>query len=474
MISRFIKKILSKDAAAAKADTKGNATASGDPEFALLNELAPVTINGGGAQPVQDARADGGAAGTLPSSVVCREAVLNKERRVAGYSFTLSRNINQRVRASSAIVQRLYDEVLLRNILYMDIKRLLGHRLAFIPVLPSSLWHPLLEQLPREGVVLVVNALEQLANASEIFLAQLGTLKAAGFRIALQGNIDLPGLQPFIEQADFVFVDIGNTDLPTITTQIDAVSKLAFDKALVATNIRTLDEFRVCAKLPFLYFQGAFVTSREEWVAPRMDAGRIRILDLLNRIRKDAESSELAQIFKQDPALSFKILRYINSAGSGLTRKVDSIDQALLMLGRQNLYRWLTLLLFTSGSSDTLDWALLENALVRARLAELSAGDALTAKERDELFVAGIFSLLDILLQLPMAQVLQQISLPPLAEEALLHKRGKYAPYLELAIACEEFDQERISDLAAQLGLELAHVNAYHADALIWAEQLNG
>ncbi|WP_223247355.1 EAL and HDOD domain-containing protein [Sulfuriferula sp. AH1] len=194
----------------------------------------------------------------------------------------------------------------------------------------------------------------------------------------------------------------------------------------------------------------------------------------MNRIRQDAESSELAQIFKQDPALSFKILRYINSAGSGLTSKVDSIDQALLMLGQQNLYRWLTLLLFTSGGSDTPDWALMENALVRARLAELSAGDALSAGERDELFVAGIFSLLDILLQLPMAQVLQQISLPPLAEEALLHKRGKYAPYLELSIACEEFDQERISDLAAQLGLELAHVNAYHADALIWAEQLNG
>ena len=456
---------MGKDAAASEA---------GNSEFALLNELAPVTTNGGGVPPVPDQAADAGAAGSMPSSVVCREAVLNKERRVAGYSFTLSRNINQRVRASSAIVQRLYDEVLLRNILYMDIKRLLGHRLAFIPVLPSSLWHPLLEQLPREGVVLVVNALEQLANASDIFLAQLGTLKAAGFRIALQGNIDLPGLQPFIELADFVFVDIGNNDLPTITTQIDAVSKLAFDKALVATNIRTLDEFRVCAKLPFLYFQGAFVTSREKWVAPRMDAGRIRILDLLNRIRQDAGISELAQIFKQDPALSFKILRYINSAGSGLTSKVDSIDQALLMLGQQNLYRWLTLLLFTSGGSDTLDWALMENALVRARLAELSASDALSAKERDELFVTGIFSLLDILLQLPMAQVLQQISLPLPAEEALLHKRGKYAPYLELAIACEEFDQERISDLAAQLGLELAHVNAYHADALIWAEQLNG
>jgi EAL and modified HD-GYP domain-containing signal transduction protein len=72
-----------------------------------------------------------------------------------------------------------------------------------------------------------------------------------------------------------------------------------------------------------------------------------------------------------------------------------------------------------------------------------------------------------------MEQVLAQISLPPMAVEALLHKTGKYAPYLELAIACEAFDQERIAAIATQLGIDVAHVNAYHADALIWAEQVS-
>ncbi len=469
MLNRFIKLLSGKDA---KPDEKITPAADSS-EFKRLNELAPVSSKNGSLPASEENTEELIAEKTIPPSVVCREAVLNKEQKVAGYSFTLSRNINERVRASSTIVQRLYDEVLLRNILNMDIQRLLGHRLAFIPILPSTLDHPLLEQLPQKGTVLVVSALEQCFANSSVLITKLNALKNLGFRIGLQGNTDLPEMQPFMELAEFIFINIGDNNLPTITSQISAISKLVFDKNLVATNIRTLDEFHVCTKLPFAYFQGQFVTSREAWASPRMDTGRIKILDLLNRIRQDAEIAELAQAFKQDPALSFKILRYINSAGSGLANKVNSIDQALLILGRQNLYRWLTLLLFTSGAGDALDWALLENALVRARLAELSASDSLPANERDELFVTGIFSLLDILLHLPMEKVLAQVSLPPLAVEALLHKKGKYAPYLELAIACEEFDQERITALAKHLGLDVTHVNAYHADALIWAEQIN-
>ena len=390
----------------------------------------------------------------------------------------LRRTINQRVRVSSSIVQRLYDEVLLRNILSMNIQRLLGHRLAFIPILPSSLIstsndHALLELMPRDGTAFVISDSERLLDNSEAMLIRIRELKALGYHIGLQGNMDVPGMQPFLEIAEYIFIDIAAADIPTINTQIAAVSKQVFDKKLIATNIQTLEEFHVCSKLPFSYFQGAFVTSKEKWIDSRMETGRVKILDLLNRIRRDAEIAELTPIFKQDPALSFKIMRYINSAGAGLTTKVTSIDQAMIALGRQKLYRWLTLLLFTSGAGEELEWALMENALVRARLAELFAQDNLPANERDELFVTGIFSLLDVLLHIPMEQVLTQVNLPDATTEALLHNKGKYAPYLALAIACEEFDQERIAALAEPLHMSVTQVNAIHADALIWAQQVN-
>jgi EAL and modified HD-GYP domain-containing signal transduction protein len=156
----------------------------------------------------------------------------------------------------------------------------------------------------------------------------------------------------------------------------------------------------------------------------------------------------------------------------GYTHKIGTLDQALIVLGQQKLYRWLTLLLYTSGNTRGLDWAIMENALVRARLAELVAQDSLSPTERDELFVAGVFSLLDIVLGLPMADVLRQVSLPPLVNEVLLQQTGKYAPYLDLAIACEQSDGADIAAMSHAVGLDGKQVNTLHVEAMIWAHQV--
>lgn len=251
-----------------------------------------------------------------------------------------------------------------------------------------------------------------------------------------------------------------------------AAARLAPSIRFVATNLVTLEEFAVCAKLPFSCFQGPFITRRESWDRPKIDAVRVRILELLNQLRHDAGLARLTALFKQDPALSFKLLRYINSPGMGLLHRIGSLDQALLVLGRQNLYRWLTLLLFTSGESRGLDSALLENALVRARLAELLARKSLSADEQNDLFVAGVFSLLDVLMGTPLETILGQVSLPRPVHEALLHGQGKYAPYLKLAIACEQHDEESVHALAGALGHDGARVNDLHLDALLWAQQV--
>lgn len=128
------------------------------------------------------------------------------------------------------------------------------------------------------------------------------------------------------------------------------------------------------------------------------------------------------------------------------------------------------MLLFTSGHGHPLDVALMENALVRARLAELCASDSLPSHARDELFIASMFSLLDVLLSTPMDKILAEVSLPPLVVEALLQRTGKYAPYLALAMACEQDNHEAIANTAQTLGLSLKQVMAYQIEAVLWAE----
>lgn len=438
-------------------------------ELALkqLNQVAPLKRKSAVQKDALENSSPAKPNQTIQPAVVCREAILNEKEKIEGYFFTLMRGVNEHVRKSSEIIQRLHDEFLLGSLLKMDIQRLLGHRIAFLPMSPLSLSLPSFNYLPSSGVVIVIHSLETLIKKSDESYMQVTALKTAGFQIGLQGDINHPSLQRFIDLAEYIFIDIGGNDLPDISAKI---KNQVTNKSLVATNVRLLEEYHVCSKLPFHYFQGTFISSKEKWTTPALDSSRVKVLSLLSLVQQNADNGALAKVFKLDSTLSYQILRHVNSVGFGLVTKTNNIDQALLILGRNNLFRWLTLLLFTSGAGNPLDMALMENALVRARLAELCAGDSLSTTERDELFIAGIFSLLDVLLRMPMEKLLKEVSLPPLVVEALLHKSGKYYLYLDVAIACEEFDQDRIVALSDQVELDLAHINALQVDALIWAQ----
>lgn len=410
-------------------------------------------------------------AARVSSSIICREAMLNKAQKVAGYTFDLTSSVKARLANASALTQSLYDDALIEGIVRMNIEQLAGRRLIFITILPSSLARSAIEKLPKNTVVLVIKALDELMSQTEHYVAQMRTLKLAGFRFALQGDLLQPRLAPFMAECEFVFMDVAQDDLPTLKSKIGLIN----GPAIIATHIQLLDEFVAFSKLPFQYFQGGFITQREVLATSVIDEGRMKILDLLNLIRQNVDNAALIQPFKLSPALSFKLLRNVNAVGASGAAKVNTIEQALMVLGRQNLYRWLSLLLFTSvnDQDNPLDLAIMENALVRARLAELCAKQFLSPQEGDEVFIAGIFSLLDVLFKMPIEQILKQVSLPPNVEAVLLHNSGPYAPYLAVAIACEAFDQEKLTALSEQLNIEIKQINAMQTQALIWALTVN-
>ena len=415
------------------------------------------------------------AAGTSTKapSVMRREAMLGRDQKVAAYTFMLRRALDDPRDSNLPDVQRLYDETLLGNLQRMDIARLLGQRLAFVPIAPASLNHPLIEGWPALGTVWLLNIVAQ-PPIDDALLARMGELKARGFSFAVHADeVVRPETHALLQLADYVLMDVSSEDIPAITSQIAAVSKVAANKRFVATGVQTLEAFHMCHKLQLALFMGPFITRRENLGAPAMGPSRAKVLDLMNRVRTGAEQPELAAQFRHDPTLSVRLLRYVNSPGMGLMSKVGGIEQALMVMGQDKLYRWLTLILFTGGQAQELDQALLENALVRGRVAEQLAGRALFAKARDEIFVAGLFSLLDVVMRMPMDEVLKQISLPAEITEAIVSQRGPYAPYLALAIACEQEDQSSIEALAKQIGRDIADINGVHMDALLWAQEIS-
>jgi EAL and modified HD-GYP domain-containing signal transduction protein len=407
------------------------------------------------------------------SSVMRREAMLGRDQRVAGYVFMLRRALDEPRDPALPEVRRLYDETLLGNLQRMDIARLLGQRLAFVPVAPATLMHARVAGWPAAGTVWLLD-IDARTEIDAPLLARLDELTSHGAGFALHADAAVqPGRQALLQHADYVLMDVGSEDIPAITARMAAVSRVAAGKRFVATGVRTLEAFHMCHKLQFALFMGPFITRRETLDSPALGPSRAKVLDLMNRVRTGAEQAELAAQFRHDPALSVRLLRYVNSPGMGLMNKIGGIEQALMVMGQDKLYRWLTLILFTGGQARELDQAVLENALVRGRVAEQLAGRALFAKARDEIFVAGLFSLLDVVMRMPMEQVLKQIALPAEITEAIVSQRGPYAPYLALAIACERDDQSSIEALARQIGRDVADIDGVHMDALLWAQALS-
>ncbi len=481
MLIRFLKRLFGwgGDHAAAPGATMGTRSSVKHRNAALLDEFAPLKD----AEPVIPYGQHAGVSGhdsaapaeplceeKIPpaetvQSFVCRESVLDRSGHVAGYEFMLRKKVHPETRA----VFRLYDEVLLRNIIAMGIGRLLANRLAFVCLCAASLGKNMLKILPAKGMVLVIHSSSELLDQREEAYASLQALKSEGFRIGLEDFQPVPEMEAFLQLADYAVIDVSLNDLQQLNQMVDFLSGRFPDAQLVAKNVDSLESYDVCRNLQFDYFQGSFLTRVDEQEQPKVSASHIRVFELLNLVQKDASGEALAKTFKLDPMLTYKLLRYINSPGGGLVAKVTTLEHAIAVLGQQKLYRWLTLLLFGSGTVNARDWALMENALVRGRLTEMFGREAFSPDEQDKLFIVGFFSLLDVLLRMPMGDALAQLNLPDELVNALVHEQGKYAPFLELAIACEQADQGRITALAAECGLDVLKVNVAHIEAMLWA-----
>ncbi|MDR2614759.1 MAG: HDOD domain-containing protein [Candidatus Accumulibacter sp.] len=200
--------------------------------------------------------------------------------------------------------------------------------------------------------------------------------------------------------------------------------------------------------------------------------GQAQIIRIINLVRKNADVKEVEIALKQDVTLSYKLLRYINSAGFGLSCEIQSFRHAVTILGYDKLNKWLSLLLATA-SKDPMAQAQMHTALYRARLMEILGQGLVDANEYDNLFITGAFSMLEALLGLSMDKVLETMSLPETICDALLGRGGVYGPFLDLAIACEGEDGEAIATQAGLLGLSADTFNQAQMKALSFAEAIH-
>ena len=405
-------------------------------------------------------------------SFICREAILDRKQKVVAYEFSLGRELQARMLEKSALIRRVYDESMLRNLAPLGVTKLLGDRLAFIRMSPTSLRNPLLKPLVNSNTVVMINP----GNLASIDMSEVRHNIAYLDEIGIKHgwSIDKPytELVEFLHKADFVEIDTTAFDGLTLKTMSYDLHAANTKQLLIASELQSFDDFNLCFQSAYNFFSGPFVTSRENWKPAKSEINRITVFEALNLIRSGAEFEAITNCMRKDPILTFKLLRYINSPGIGLQNKINEIQQALLVLGRDRFYRWLSLLLFDFKQPGYQENVLKEQALIRARFMEMLAGQGNLPTASDHLFITGLFSLLDVMIGQTLVDVLKQVSLPEVVTAALHGETGAMRNALLLTIAVEKGNDEEMAAAAAECGIDDAKVAELMLDAINWSQQV--
>ncbi len=397
----------------------------------------------------------------IESLAVLRQAVLTRDKKVAGYEFFQPDEVN----AQQASPEN--DQSFLEFIEAVLSSSMLGKRRAFAAVADHLLFNPRLEELARTGAIPLVRVDpngDKVAQVGE----RMQAMRRAGLVLGL-ADARVAIAHPAIgSSVSLGFLPVDQIIPPDLLQIVRQLKTRYPGMQLCARGVNTYEEFEVCRRLGMHGFIGAFVANRRDWQNNNVDPGTLRLCKLLNSLRQGAEMDAIIQDIKLDPLLSYRILGYANSAAIGAQRKILSIKDAILLIGREPLFRWLVLLLCTSAPSLSEDGVLLENALARGRMMEMLARKlALTPPEI--YFLTGVLSLLDVILQLPAKTLIDALDLPEEVRAALLERTGPYGPLLRLAEASEQAQTENVNSLCTELGIELQAFNDIQNEALAWA-----
>jgi len=397
-----------------------------------------------------------------PPVVLQRDEIIDSKTRIAGYRFSARRPDSELQADPSATL-----DILAGN----NVANFAERRLALIPLSHEDWAREDYKPLIGPNTVFLLT-LPDNSNVSDVWNKVATAIHAAGARIVLSGSDILTHRLPILEHADYLLLDFPSFTLPNLEQLLKTLHQEKPGLGFIADKVSRWPEHRYCVSRGIAYCLGSFTTEQdEEQQATEIGQSRLVLIEMLNQLRKEAELANMAEVAKRDPGVIVKVMAMANSPMLGLSQPVNSIDQAIMVLGREQLYRWLSIGMFRAGSASPRDEVLLELALARGRFLEMLAQEKHGKLECDELFLLGLLSLLDTLLGLPMSTLVAKINLSPALKDALLSSGGPLARYLMLSIAVEKGHVQNVARLAEQMDYSLEAIEAASVEAIGWAEE---
>ena len=396
---------------------------------------------------------------------IARQAILNEDRAIFGYEL-FDRSVTASAHTAASDAQLLFN-----MLSSADAESLASRKTLFFNCTHDSLAGGYLDLIAPERVVLEIPPLPvSEIDQIETRLASLRDVQRRGFRMAFDYSVLTRPYESWLPMASFIKFDLSLLK-PDVVTSFVRLAREKSRAQLIAEKVETASQHQYLAGLGIKLFQGYWFARPVMVPDQAVRPAQANILQLINLVRKQASTDDIEDVLKRDPTLSFNLLRFINSAGFGARSEVTSFRHAVMLLGLNRLFKWAALLLTSSRAGDT-PLAVGSTAVVRGRLMELLATDLLPIEQWDNAFVVGVFSLLDTMLGISMADAMATLTLPEEVTQALLQNKGPLAPLLALTIACETGDDMAFAATVQGLGLSNNQVNWAHLQALAWAETL--
>ncbi len=352
-------------------------------------------------------------------------------------------------------------QVMLNSLLEMGLEQLVGKNRVFFNVTPEVLRSEFLQSLDRNQVVLEL--VDGTAITDEL-IALLKQVADRGFTVALDNYVYLNSTRQLMETARIVKINMNSLNEEELSTQVKILRH--YNVKLVAERLETKEKFELARRLGFDYFQGYFLTYPNILKGKRLPTNRIMILQLMSKLHEpNIKVKEIEELISKDVSLSYRLLRYINSAHFALPEPIDSIHRAVIMVGLERIKSWVSLLALSRVDDKPHD--LLVTALTRAKMCELLA-TAAGRPNAKSYFMVGLFSLVDVLTDLPMAEIINSLPVTDEIKQALAARGGDMGAALECAIAYERSNWEKV----LYANLDNQAVIANYMQAIEWAGDL--
>lgn len=395
---------------------------------------------------------------------LARQPIFDRDLQVQAYEL-LYRSDGSASQSIFNDGSRATSQVIAQSILVTDFEKLVAHKRAFIHFTQDLILEEIPHLFDRDRMVIELDAISMI---DEAFANALEALKRKGYSIA----VDLGTLvdEALLDFADIIKVDFTKTDHAMRQDYAQRYKKA--NRVMLAEKVETRGDFQEALSMGYSLFQGYFFakpdTVKSKDIHP-LSTTYVRLLAALNE--PDPSYETLASIIEMDVAISFKLLKLINSAAFYRRSRIQSIQQALVLLGLKELRKWVVLLMLQDVGSDKPD-ELLKTVLIRGRMMELIAKQNGLNPIAPECFLTGMLSLIDVMTDQPLPTVVQQLSLSDAMTLALLSKEDTLGFLLALVIAYEQSETDTMKDYCQWLRVDALDLPLLYFESMEWVDMM--